>query len=145
MDKFIDIKGYEGLYAINENGEVWSYRRNKILRHRRNNTGYAQVGLSKNGKQKLFLVHRLIAETFVLNPNNYKLVEFIDKNSANLRADNLRWAAVPHGAKVMCEETGEVFPSIAAARAATGASHICDCLCGKFSRSGGLHWKKVRE
>ena len=145
MDKFIDIKGYEGLYAINENGEVWSYRRNKILRHRRNNTGYAQVGLSKNGKQKHYLVHRLIADAFVSNPNNYELVEFIDRDITNLRADNLQWVAVPHGSKVMCEETGEVFLSIAAARAATGASHIYDCLCGRFSSSGRLHWKRVLE
>ena len=58
-----DIKGYEGLYAITEDGRVWSYLKNKWLKPS-NNRGYKHVNLHKDGKIKMFLIHRLVYETF---------------------------------------------------------------------------------
>ena len=49
-----DIKNYEGLYQVTENGDVWSVRRNRFLKQGINMNGYKYVALSKNNKQKNF-------------------------------------------------------------------------------------------
>ena len=60
-----DIKGYEG----------------KLLRPSSNEKrGYSSVTLLKNGKQKTKLVYRLIAEAFIPNPNNYPVINHINRN-----------------------------------------------------------------
>lgn len=59
-----DIPGYEGLYAITSNGEVWSYIRKKWLKLKTTYQGYKSATLTKEGKQKEYLVHRLVWETF---------------------------------------------------------------------------------
>lgn len=61
--KLKDIKGFEGLYAITEDGRVWSYLKNKWLTPS-NNRGYKHVNLHNDGKIKMFLIHRLVYETF---------------------------------------------------------------------------------
>lgn len=64
------IPGYEGLYAATSCGKVFSYRKKKFLSPRKNNSGYLRVALYKDGKVKDFLVHRLIAATYLENPEN---------------------------------------------------------------------------
>lgn len=97
-----DIKGYEGLYKISNYGEVLrlkSYdsrnhlRNARILKQRLNEDGYLQLGLHKDGKEKKFLVHRLVAETFLSNPNNYLEVNHIDENKQNNSISNLEWCS----------------------------------------------------
>lgn len=101
-----DIKGYEGLYAITKNGRVWSYPKKYgktdgqwlkpfiQSKKRVNGTVYslASVGLRKNKKRKLFLVHRLIAETYIPNPEKKPQVNHINCNSLKNYVDNLEWA-----------------------------------------------------
>lgn len=58
---------------------------------RRSIEGYLQVNLSRNGKSKVFLIHRLIALTFISNPNNYPEVNHKDENKANNNVNNLEW------------------------------------------------------
>ena len=85
-----DIRGYEGLYGITMTGRVWSYRRKKFLRPQKK-SGYMLVGLRKDGKQKWFLIHRLVAETYIPNPDNKPQVGHIDENPENNCWDNLYW------------------------------------------------------
>ena len=84
-----DIKGYEGLYKISNTGKVFSCRLNKEMAI--NKQYYLSINLSKNGKQKHFYIHRLVAETFIPNPENKTDVNHIDHNPHNARADNLEW------------------------------------------------------
>ena len=56
-----------------------------------NGNGYLQVGLSKNEETKTCLVHRLVAETFIPNPNNLPEVNHIDEDKTNNRVSNLEW------------------------------------------------------
>lgn len=91
-----DIEGYEGLYQVSNTGEVKSlnYRGNgesKLLKQGTNKKGYKIVSLFKNGKGKSHRVHRLVAMTFILNPNNYREVNHKDENKYNNNVDNLEW------------------------------------------------------
>ena len=53
--------------------------------------GYSIVGLSKNGKLKTRTIHRLVAETFIDNPNNYPVINHKDCNKTNNNVNNLEW------------------------------------------------------
>ena len=66
-------------------------RHNKFLKLREDIDGYIVVGLSKNGKQKNYKVHRLVAIAFISNPNNYVEINHIDENKHNNNVDNLEW------------------------------------------------------
>jgi hypothetical protein len=74
-----DIKGYEGLYAVTENGEVWSYKTNKFLKASDNGFGYLFVCLCNNGKSKKYKVHRLVAEAYIDNPDNLPAIDHINR------------------------------------------------------------------
>lgn len=73
-----DIKGYEGLYQISNLGNIKTTRRQGskggLLSLYKRDDGYYEANLVKNGKCKLFLCHRLVAQTFIPNPNNYKYI-----------------------------------------------------------------------
>lgn len=102
-----DVKEYEGIYQVSNLGRVkalertWYSGRNgctkktkpeHIMKYRlAKNTGYCLLKLVKNGVEKHVFVHRLVAETFISNPNNLPEVNHIDGNKENNCVDNLEW------------------------------------------------------
>lgn len=95
MTHVASISGYEGLYEVDTNGNVYSIittnsRRKRILKPE-NKNGYLSVNLYKNGKQKHYYIHRLVAEAFIPNPHNLKYVNHIDCNKHNNAVSNLEW------------------------------------------------------
>ena len=87
-----DICNYEGLYKIDENGNVFSVRNNKFLNTTVLPSGYEYVHLCNgNGKTKLLRVHRLVAEAFIQNPNDLPQVNHKDGNKLNNSVENLEW------------------------------------------------------
>ena len=86
-----EIKDFEGLYGVDECGNVHSLRNNIIIRQYDNTIGYKKVNLYVNGKCYKKYVHRLVAEAFIPNPNNLPVVNHIDCNRANNTKDNLEW------------------------------------------------------
>ena len=91
-----DISNYEGKYEVSNLGRVRSLSYNgtgeiKFLKQSTNKRGYKRVGLCKNGKMKNCYVHRLVAITFIPNPNNHKEVNHKDENPANNNVNNLEW------------------------------------------------------
>lgn len=96
MAQWKEIEGYEGRYLISDEGEVLSlnYRRTnqiKKLKPIKNQSGYCGVMLTKNGTQKLFYVHRLVAQHFIPNPNDYPEVNHKDCDPTNNKVANLEW------------------------------------------------------
>ena len=81
------IENYEDLYWVSNLGNVKSKRKDKKLSI--NLDGYYVVNLSKNGKTKTFTVHRLVAKTFISNPDNLPQVNHKDENKLNNNVDNL--------------------------------------------------------
>ena len=94
-----DIKNYEGLYQISNTGKVKSLARiyknrkceEKILFPSITPKGYYRLGLCKKGNIKYYYIHRLVAETFISNPNNLPLVNHKDENKLNNCISNLEW------------------------------------------------------
>lgn len=86
-----DIKGFESLYSADERGFVWSHRQNKRMKVFINNSGYECLVLNTGNNPKKFLVHRIIAQTFIPNTKNLKQVNHINCNKRDNRVENLEW------------------------------------------------------
>ena len=86
-----DIKGYEGLYGITSCGKVWSYYSKKFLKPWVSRSGYLCVNLHKDGKDKNYSIHRLVAEAYIPNNENLPEVNHKDENKTNNCLQNLEW------------------------------------------------------
>lgn len=110
-----DIAGYEGCYQVSNIGRVRSLDRyvftvgnpnkkrrihGKILnlsrRMSNGEPGYLYVNLSKNGDDKLYTVHRLVAEAFIPNPDNLPCINHKDEDKSNNRVSNLEWCTIKY-------------------------------------------------
>lgn len=85
------IRGFEN-YEVSDDGTIINKRTNRILKWRLDKNGYARVNLCKEHKSHTVLVHRLVADAFIDNPNKYQTVDHIDRNKLNNSLSNLRWA-----------------------------------------------------
>lgn len=99
-----DIKDYEGLYQVSNLGRVRSLdryvkhsrggvmvRRKGCLLKPTTNKGYKMVALSKNNTIRYYLIHRLVAEAFIPNPENKPYIDHINTIKTDNRVQNLRW------------------------------------------------------
>lgn len=99
-----DISGFEGYYQVSNLGRVKSIDRRvksgkgngrisygRIKQPSINNKGYFMHKLNRNCKQYNFLLHRLVAQAFIPNPNNYPEIDHMDGNPQNNNLENLRW------------------------------------------------------
>ena len=167
-----DILGYEGKYMVSNWGRVKSlnYHRTgkeRIMKLNKNKDSYLQVQLCKDGKRKLYYVHRLVATAFCENPEGYTEVNHINEDKADCRADNLEWCSRSYnntyndrakkaGEKLtnhpktskpiigIDKRTGLIleFPSVKETERQLGISNgsICECCNGKRKSAGGYVW-----
>lgn len=93
-EEWRDIKGYEGHYQISNYGRVKSsyMGKVKIVKPDLSTVGYLGIGLYKKGTYRRAKIHRLVAEAFILNPENKKTVDHIFNNKFDNYFENLRWA-----------------------------------------------------
>lgn len=88
---WVDIQGFEGIYQLDEFGNIKSVITNELKNPYLNNKGYKCIDLYKDGKRYKYLIHRLVAIHFVPNPNNYPIVLHIDNVKTNTYYTNLQW------------------------------------------------------
>ena len=173
-----DVKNYEGLYQVSNLGRVRSldvrtYQKNKfgkfqyvlhkgkILKIQKQRNGYFTIDLHMNGKFERKTIHRLVAETFISNPNNYQYINHKDSNTSNNRVDNLEWCtqkynikyAYDFGNKIppnmrsvnQIDENGKItatFISIQEAERKTSikSANISKCCRKLRNKAGGYQW-----
>jgi hypothetical protein len=98
MEEWKNIKGYEGLYQVSNLGRIRN-KNNNIKVNNLYKNGYLYVDLYKYGKRKRKLVHRLVAQAFIKNVNDYPQINHIDGNKKNNNAENLEWCTCSHNIK----------------------------------------------
>ena len=86
-----DIKGYEWKYQISNLGNIKSYYIYRLKSITKNSKWYNIVQLWIWWKNKVYSVHRLVAQSFIPNPENKPCVNHIDWNRINNKIDNLEW------------------------------------------------------
>ena len=95
-----DIAGFEGFYKVSDKGRIYSVERvnsrgsrcgGRIVKSTYDKGAYHHVNLYKNGKRKTRTVHRLVAETFLPNPNDLPQVNHRDEVKDNNNVENLEW------------------------------------------------------
>lgn len=160
MEIWKDIKGYEGLYQVNNYGQI--KRGTRVLQPGIHPKGYQYVNLCKNNKVTTYRVHRLVAETFIPNPLKLPEVNHKDEDKLNNNINNLEWCtrkenlnygtgnerrSKTRGIPVKCVETNTVYHSAREASRQTNiyASSISRCCNNEygFKTAGGYHWEYV--
>lgn len=153
-------------YLVSNTGKIWSLRTDKELQKPLDQYGYERVTLHNENGQRATLVHRIVANAFIPNPENKKTVNHIDCNKTNNSVENLEWAtdseqmrhAYDNGLfescnrhkydrhpPIRCIETGEVFISQRELARHLNVNEICICLAlkGKIRHAGGYHFEYV--
>ena len=93
MNNWYPIKGWEGLYEINKNGEVRNAKNKNTIVGDINNCGYYRVSLYNQGQSKKYFRHRLVAEHFLDKPEGKDFVNHIDGDKSNNSLENLEWVS----------------------------------------------------
>ena len=99
MRKSIIIDGKITNYEVSDDGKIFNIKTGKELKGTYRTNEYHSVILTIDGKNRTFLVHRLIAQAFIDNPNNYPIVDHINQNKHDNRIENLRWVNYSTNAK----------------------------------------------
>ena len=156
-----DIKGFEGRYWVNELGEVFNARGSQLKTALKKN-GYCYVVLFGKGSPQFKPIHRLVAEAFILNPENKPQVNHINGDKKDNRAENLEWVThrenFAHASRMgllhtspvaMFDKKGNLirtFNSLKSAEEYVGAKRpngtaICSCIRGDQKTAYGYVWR----
>ena len=99
------VKGYEGLYEVSNLGNLRSLDKHimygnrycllkgKPMKPYLISTGYLMAELYKNSQRTHYLIHRLVSEAFIPNPNNLPCIDHINTIKTDNRVENLRWCS----------------------------------------------------
>ncbi len=106
MEHWKDIKGYEGRYQVSDLGNVKSFvgKTPKLLVPKCNNSGRLHVQLSDgHNNVKYKLIHRLVGEAFIPNPDGLPQINHLDENPKNNRVENLEWCTHEYNVQYYAE------------------------------------------
>lgn len=157
------IQGYEGLYSIDIDGNIWSYHNSK-MKLKAHKSKYIEISLRKDGIDRRYKVHRLIANAFIPNPDHLPQINHIDGDKYNNKIDNLEWVtnadnmihayrtglqtpSRPNRKRIGRYDIGgnliEIFESVRSAVRAYGGGLLHVLYDNKSKQSGGFIWKFI--
>lgn len=157
------IPGFSN-YKISTWGRIKSYKQDringKLLKLYQKKSGYIAISLTNDNSERIrgIGVHRLVALTFIPNPENKPQVNHIDEDKTNNYVNNLEWVTSKEnnnhgthnervgrtkGKKVQCIETGEIYYSTREALRKTGIRNISQACRGIYKYAGGFHWRYI--
>lgn len=87
---WVTVEGFEGYYWVNRRGQIKN-KKGHILKPVDNGSGYLRVDLRKDGQREQLLIHRVVAQAFVPNPDNKPEVNHKNSNTKYNWACNLEW------------------------------------------------------
>lgn len=179
VEQWKPIINYEETYDVSIYGDIKSKARinymgyhfkERMLKHAVDRNGYARVYLTKYGKTKSKLVHRLVAEAFIPNPDNLPEVNHKDENKLNNSVDNLEWCTHKYnsnyGTRVskiipktidktrkpvnQYDLNGNLIKTWYSMNEASGTlnitqQNISKCCKGQRQKAGGYVWKYAKE
>ena len=90
-EEYENIIGYENLYKINRNGNIYSCWYKKVMTPLINESGYCYLTLKKDGIRSKSFIHRLLGKQYLPNPENKLEIDHIDRNKINNSLENIRW------------------------------------------------------
>lgn len=159
-----DVVGWEGHYKVSSYGRVMSFHKKKshLLSNCVGTHGYCVVLLHDGkGQRKNERVHRLVAQAFISNPNNYPYINHKDEDKTNNRVENLEWCTAKYNTNYgTCKEriglTNGVsvlkydldgnlvyeYRTMSEVEREEGIDHanICMCCKGKISHCNNFIW-----
>lgn len=96
-----DVVGYEGIYEVSNLGKIRSLNYNgtrtcKEMKGSPNKDGYIKLTLTKDKKKKTVLLHKLVADAFLENPDNLPIINHKDENKSNNNLSNIEWCTIPY-------------------------------------------------
>ena len=107
-----DIEGYNGRYQISSVGRIKNAHKGCVLQQSYNTRKYLQVGLYANGKTSSKLIHRLVADAFIPNPDNFKYIIHINKVKTDNRVENLERKATNKTGKILSKTVQDTLNRI---------------------------------
>lgn len=165
----VPVNGYESLYSISDDGRIFGKKSGKELVPYLSKQGYLRVKLYKDSKPKMFMVHRLVADAFIPNPEKKSQVNHIDGIKTNNNVKNLEWVtqrenqihahknglnstkhAVESNKKRVVQKTVHDTPiktwesmSDAGRALNIAVSNITHCCRGRIRHAGGYRWEYI--
>lgn len=169
-----DVVGYEGLYVVSNYSRVASLPRyrasGRIMKLSMSSWGYYCLCLRKNNTSRKEYLHRIVAQAWIPNPNNYPQVDHIDGCRTNSSIDNLRWCTLSmnqnymparirksiakkqdksKSSEVVCLKENEVLKVYSHLSSVADDNHhissVWKCLVGIKKHHHGLSWKYLSD
>ena len=144
MEEWRPVVGYENYYEISSLGRLRSKKTGRYLKihTKTRKDGYYYNNLHKHGTKKPFLIHRLVAQAFLPNPENKYYVNHIDGNKLNNAASNLEWVTAKenedHAYRIgIKNQTGEKNP--------TAKLTESDVIRIRQLAEEGVHYKEIAK
>ena len=147
-ERWSDIPGFDGMYAVSDQGRIYSVNTKEMLAKRPTNSGQ-RVGFCRHGIPSYHSVRQLVANAFVDNAGGSTSIISIDGDQQNDRADNLKWVGAQakrqNANAIRASKDGIVHRFRSLAEAVRwihgGRNFIPECLRGERDTYKGYKWE----